>query len=140
MKNEEAMFILNAYRPDGGDAGDATFCAALEQTRTDPVLGRWFAAQQAFDRAMCAKLGEVAPPAGLHEAILAGGKVSAASSVDQSARWRSPVWMALAASVAILLAGALALWPSRAAAATTLADFVLDDAGHGERQDRKSVV
>ncbi len=132
MKNSEAMFILNAYRPNGGDAHDATFCAALDQTRIDPMLGHWFAAQQLFDRAMCAKLGELVPPAGLREAILAGGKISATQPGAHS-WWRQPVWAALAASVAVIFTATVAFWPKTAAAEPTLTDFVINDAFHAER-------
>jgi hypothetical protein len=134
MNNEEAKFILQGYRPDGADAGDATFCAALEQTKRDPVLGEWFARMQAFDGAVAAKLAQIRPPAELRAAILAGGKVTEPAA---SARpwWRHPAWMGAAAGVAMLLAVGVALWPSRAEA---LSQFALTDArentahgGHG---------
>lgn len=125
MNNEEAKFILHAYRPNGADAGDASFHAALEQARLDPAIGKWFAAQQAFDRVMCAKLREVTPPAGLREAILAGGKMSAARSGGWK-RWSLPGWIGLAASVAVLFAVGVAVWPRQAQAAP-LIDFALND-------------
>lgn len=81
MNNEEAKFILQGYRPNGADAGDATFCAAVEQAKRDPALGEWFARQQSFDTAVGAKLAQVAPPSGLRAAILAGGKVDRKSVV-----------------------------------------------------------
>jgi hypothetical protein len=115
MNNEEAKFILQGYRPNGADAGDATFCAALEQAKNDPALGEWFARQQAFDAAMGAKLGQVTPPAGLRAAILAGGRASA-TGAPRRAWWSHPVWMGVAASVAVLLAAGLALWPKQASA------------------------
>ena len=34
MKNQEAKFILGAYRPDGRDAGDPAFTEALAQAET----------------------------------------------------------------------------------------------------------
>ncbi|MBP6507191.1 MAG: hypothetical protein KA257_06465 [Opitutaceae bacterium] len=128
MNNDEAKFILRAYRPGGRDAGDATFAAVLEQARRDPALGAWFAREQAHDTAVAAKVRELAPPAGLREAILAGGRVSAAPK----RRWRQPAWLALAASVAVVL-GVLATWPdSRAEAAPVqLAEFALNDMVHG---------
>lgn len=138
MNNAEAKFILQGYRPNGVDAGDATFGAALEQAGRDPVLGDWFARQQAFDGAVSAKLGEIAPPADLRAAILAGGRVSVVGG-RQTHWWKRPVWMSLAAGLAILAAGAVALWPRSAAA---LDAFVLADAqnsaahgGHGHETD-----
>ncbi|HEY0862668.1 MAG TPA: hypothetical protein VGD97_01065 [Lacunisphaera sp.] len=137
MNNEEAKFILQGYRPNGADAGDAAFRAALEQVQRDPALREWFARQQAFDAAVSAKLDAVPAPAGLREAILAGGRVTAPVQT-QTAWWRAPVWLAAAASVAVIFATMFALWPKQAAAGTALADFVLRDAvadknhgGHG---------
>jgi hypothetical protein len=138
MNNEEAKFILQGYRPNGEDTGDATFGAALEQARQDPGLGEWFARSRTFDTAISAKLNEIPAPAGLREAILAGGRVTV------SDRPRSP-WsgsravLAAAASIALLGAVGLALWPKPAAAGVTLQQFALADArdtsthgGHGE--------
>jgi hypothetical protein len=133
MTNEEAKFVLHAYRANGADAGDPTFAAALEQVRRDPALEKWFAAQQAFDRAMCAKLGGVTPPAGLREAILAGGKVShtAGGAEGRAAPWwRSRGLMALAASLALLGVVGIALWPKEAAAHPALLDFAVQDTLH----------
>lgn len=127
MTNEEAKFVLHAYRANGADAGDATFVAALEQVRRDPALEKWFAAQQAFDRAMCAKLGAVTPPAGLRDAILAGAKVSHAPAQGSATWWRSPRLMALAASLALIATVGIALWPKEAAAQPALLEFALSD-------------
>jgi hypothetical protein len=133
MNNEEAKFILQGYRPNGMDSGDATFSAALEQAKNDPALGEWFAKQQVFDAAISAKLAQIAPPAGLRAAILAGGKVTAPQA--ERAWWSRPAWMGAAAGIAIMLATGVALWPNRAEALT---EFVLQDVrvtatheGHG---------
>lgn len=126
MTNEEAKFILNAYRANGADAGDPAFAAALAQARLDPELGAWLGRLQAFDRAVARKLAEVAPPPDLRGAILAGAKVSADG---RSVAWwrRSPV-LAMAASVALLFAvGLSALWTTnRASASSTLPEFAAD--------------
>ncbi len=131
MNNDEAKFILQGYRPDGADAGDEAFRTALEQVRHDPALRDWFAREQAFDAAVSAKLNEVPAPAGLREAILAGGRVSQADST-QARWWRSPAVLAAAASIALVLGGAAALWPKQAVASTGLAGYVLTDAAHEE--------
>jgi hypothetical protein len=138
MNNEEAKFILSGYRPNGADAGDATFCAAIEQTRHDPALGAWFEFEQKFDRLMTAKLGTVRPPEGLRDAILAGAKVSTPGA--SRAWWRQPVWYAAAASLGLLLAVAsLLLWPARADARElarfAMLDSVHDDQHHGRGDD-----
>jgi hypothetical protein len=131
MSNNEAKFILGAYRANGSDADDATFGPALVQAKTDPALGAWFARAQAHDAAMAAKLREIAPPAGLREAILAGAR---ASRVPKTERHFPTMWLALAASVAVLLTATFALRPTRAAAGTAqLTTFAVDDASHPER-------
>lgn len=147
MNNTEAKFILNAYRPSGRDADDATFCAALEQAKSDPALAAWFAREQAHGAAVASKLREITPPAGLREAILAGGRVSDGSfaakpATAKRAFWNQPVWLAAAAAVAVLLTVSVAFWPKRAAASGALTDFALFDAletqkhgGHGEATD-----
>jgi hypothetical protein len=144
MNNEEAKFILQGYRPNGADAGDTTFVAAVEQAKKDPALGEWFAKQQAFDAAISAKLAEIAPPADLRAAILAGGKVTAAGAATQRAWWNHPVWMGLAACLAIVFATAVALWPKQASA---FGDFIYADAklsathgGHGHETSRLQAV
>ena len=130
MSNHEAKFILGAYRPGGRDADHAMFTAALAQTKVDPALGAWFARAQAHDAALAAKLREIAPPPGLREAILAGARVSRAP--EQTRRFPT-VWLALAASVALLLTVSLALWPKRAGAdPARLTAFALDDTAHGQ--------
>ena len=56
MNNTEAKFILNAYRPNGRDAGDPAMTAALAQAASDPALGAWFAREQTHGHAIAAKL------------------------------------------------------------------------------------
>lgn len=143
MNNAEAKFILQGYRPNGADAGDATFCAALEQARNDPALSQWFARQQDFDAAVSAKLAQVPVPADLRAAILAGGSVTTAGA-PQRAWWNRPAWMAVAAGVTVLLAAGVALWPKQAA---TFSDFALADAklsaihgGHGHENNELQAV
>jgi hypothetical protein len=133
MNNTEAKFILNAYRPGGRDAEDATFRAALEQAKSDPALGAWFAREQAHGSAVAAKLRQIVPPAGLREAILAGGRVSDGSfsakpATTKRAFWSQPVWLAAAAAIAVLLTVSVSLWPKHAAANAALTDFALFDA------------
>lgn len=127
MSNNEAKFLLNAYRPGGADATDPSFASALQQAKADPALGAWFAREQAHAAAVAAKLREMAPPAGLREAILAGGRVTEQATKRAPARWG---WLALAAGIAAVAALGTALWP-RAAAADTLTTFALNDVVHG---------
>jgi hypothetical protein len=130
MDNQEAKFILKAYRPGGADAGNAVFCAALAQAQRDPELRAWFEREQARDKAVATKLKAVPIPAGLRESILAGGKMSTA----HRSWWQQPTWLALAASVAILVSVAVT-WQFRTVRLdlNQLTAQILDDAAHGER-------
>jgi hypothetical protein len=71
MNIEEAKMILSAYRPDGQDAGDPQFQEALELTKQNPDLPRWFAEAQAWDTRVTATLKQIAsPPTELRSALL----------------------------------------------------------------------
>ncbi len=100
MKNEEAKFILGAYRPDGRDASDPALAPALEQAERDPELRAWLEQQRAFDTALTAKLQTIAPPPGLREAILAGARMSAAPA--KRPWWSNTGWLAAAAAFVLL--------------------------------------
>jgi hypothetical protein len=130
MNNREAKFILSAYRPNGVDANDEVFAEALRQAQRDPALSAWLASEQALDEAIIRKFKEIAPPAGLREAILTGGRVSGSRRrfLNQS------TWIGLGAAAAILIVASLAVWPNRASADTrALAEFALRDNTAGDR-------
>ncbi len=131
MNTQQAKFILQGYRSNGADAGDETFREALAQVRHDLGLRDWFAREQAFDGIITAKLGEVQAPAGLREAILAGGRMTAPTASRRS-WWRQPALLAMAASVALIFAVTLVMWPGQAAAGGPLLEFALADAIHSE--------
>lgn len=130
MDNQEAKFILKAYRPNDADANNPAFSEALAQVHRDPELRAWFEGEQARDKAIAQKLKAVQIPAGLRESILAGGKMSTA----HRSWWQQPTWFSLAASVAILLS-VVVLWPLRTKSLdlNQLSAQILDDAAHGER-------
>lgn len=115
VNNQEAKFILSAYRPNGCDADDPFFAEALRQARQDPMMAEWFACQQAFDRAICSELAQTVPPCNLRDAILAGSKISRASRVGHR-RSSSRIWLGLAAGLALIFT-LLGTWNSRADAA-----------------------
>jgi len=129
MDNPEAKFILKAYRPGGADAGNAAFSDALDQAQRDPELRGWFEREQAQDKVIAAKLKSVPIPVGLRESILAGGKMSAA----RRSWWRQPVWLAMAASLAVLLTATMT-WRLRSPRTdwNQLTVQILDDAAHDE--------
>lgn len=108
MTNEEAKFILSAYRPDGDDATDACFAEAIAQAARDPELAEWFKQERRFDSAMSDAFLAVPLPRDLRAKILAGGEVS-----------RPPVWpkrrtaLALAAGI-VFLAALTGVWLKRA--------------------------
>ncbi len=97
MDNQEAKFVLSAYRPGGQDATDPRFSQALEQARRDPMLEHWFRDSIAFDAAIAEKLHAVAVPSDLRNDILAGVRVSRPS------QWASPL-LKLAIAAALLMA------------------------------------
>jgi hypothetical protein len=136
MNNQEAKFILSAYRPNGVDANDEVFAEALRQAERDPALRAWLASEQALDAAMVRKFKEIAAPAGLREAILTGARVSG----ERRRFWNQPLWIGLSAAAAILIVASVAVWPKQASADTkALAEFALKDlagethGGHGRQ-------
>lgn len=117
MTNEQAKFILRAYRPTGQDATDPAFAEALAQAQRDPALRAWFEREQAFDALIEERLKTIAAPSGLREAILAGARASSRTPVR---RYRSLAWMGAAAAVAALLT-VLAWWrPTDSAVTPTI--------------------
>jgi hypothetical protein len=129
MDNQEAKFILQAYRANGADAADPAFKEALAQAQSDPSLKQWFEREQTFDRAVAAKIRAAAVPPSLRAAILAGAR---AGETKRSV-WRQPVWLAAAACIAVMLGGAVLTLRSRSFAITpdTFAAFALEDKLHG---------
>jgi hypothetical protein len=100
MTNDQAKFILSAFRPRGGDSGNPAFADALRMAGDDPALGAWFKASRELDAAVSSKLAAVEPPPELRGAILAGAGVS------RRARRGIPAWgwvagLAAAAAVAV---------------------------------------
>jgi hypothetical protein len=102
MNNQEAKFILGAYRPDGQDAADPAFAQALLQAAHDPELRAWLEQQRRFDTTLTSKLREISPPTGLRDAILAGTRISAAPA--RGPWWTHPAWLTAAAAIVVLAA------------------------------------
>jgi hypothetical protein len=124
MNNQEAKFILGAYRPDGRDASEAMFTEALAQAERDPELRAWFERQRKIDASIAGKLTEVGPPAELKAAILAGAR----ASQPHRRWWANPTWLAAAAALALVAITGLTLRRShRGQSASDLAAFALND-------------
>lgn len=125
MTNDEAKFILSAFRPSGGDADSPAFTGAVRMAGGDPLLGQWFARSRAHDAAVAAKLGQIMPPPGLREAILAGARVSAG---PRSALMRLTWAAGLAAAAALAVVVATMKEPVRPGAlAAPYAGFAIND-------------
>lgn len=124
MKNQEAKFILGAYRANGQDADDPMFAEALSQAQRDPELQGWLHQHQAFDTAVAGKLRDVVPPAELREAILAGARASR----PRSAWWTNRAWLAAAAAVLIIASVSVVTTRSKSAPSLSeLTAFALQD-------------
>jgi len=134
MKNQEAKFILGAYRPDGQDAGDPMFAEALSQAERDPDLRIWFERGRKFDTTVSEKIRTLAPPPELRAAILAGGR----ASQPRLRWWTNPLWMAAAAAVVIIATLSVMVPRSSGPAIADLASFALNDLNqaHGEHVGR----
>jgi hypothetical protein len=130
MSNDEAKFILHAYRSSGRDASDPQFAEALAQTKQDPTLGRWFAREQAYDATIAAKLRAIEPPTHLRESILAGMRAEKPARKTFASAQR----LALAvAAIAILGVFTYVLTRSKSVASDDqLVRSALDDQLHGK--------
>lgn len=138
MSNDEAKFLLNAYRPGGHDAGDPAMTPALAQARSDPALRAWFEREQAHGAAVAAKLRAIAPPAGLRDAILAGARASRVPVEPRSrrSRWQHPAWLAAAAAIVILLSFG-AWWGFAPVGGASLEEFAVNFVDHGFRLQKR---
>lgn len=103
MDSQQAKELLLLHRPGIDREADPDLEAALEQTKRDPELARWFEQHCAVQMAIRSKLKELTPPSGLYERILAGTKPR------KVALWRRPAFLAAAAAIGLLIAVA-SLW------------------------------
>lgn len=99
MDKQEAKMVLQALRPNDLDTTQPAFAEALALVETDPELKAWWEAQQAFDRAVVAKLKQVPIPDDLRASILAGRKIEQFKRLPQFS-----FWLAAAAALAIFCA------------------------------------
>lgn len=70
MDKEQARFILRSFRPDGADATDLDFAAALHLATQDRDLGAWFAEERATDAGFSKALLSIELPETLRNEIL----------------------------------------------------------------------
>lgn len=97
MNQDEAKYILRAYRADGPDAHDPQFRAALELLKHDAELAEWFANEQALDRRIAKKISSFPVPPDLKSQLLAARKV-----IPLPVWWQRPAWRAIAAAIVLL--------------------------------------
>ncbi len=108
MTRRQAQQALLLYRPGTPDALEPEIALALEQVGQDPELARWYEQHCAFQTAMRNKLRQIEVPADLKARILAQPKI-----VPLPVWRRSPVWLAAAAAVVLLVGLAALLLPPR---------------------------
>jgi hypothetical protein len=107
MNNQEAKLILQAYRPNGQDAADPFFAEALEQSRRDPELQKWFAEEMLLNARLQARLETAVPiPPGLKSELLALRK-----TVRPVPWWFQPMKLAAAAVLLVSLGTIFLLLP-----------------------------
>lgn len=134
MTNEEAKFILRAYRLGGQDASDPQFQEALEHLKRDPELARWFSEERKLDSCLQAKFlqASLVPPE-LKANLLALQKI-----IRPVPWWKRRAWIAAAAASIALILSAAALWfsPSNRARFSDFHSYVASvAAGKIERLD-----
>jgi hypothetical protein len=137
MTNNEAKFVLSAYRPNGVDASNPAMADALKQVKSDPTLNAWFVREQAHDAAIATKLREITPPAGLREAIVAGVRAGESNRGGNRSRSYRPVWLAIAAAVAVLL-GSVTWWQVSSVKGRTLDEFAVNFVARGFLLSKRS--
>jgi len=118
MNEQEARLILQACRPGEMDRNDPEIAGALRQLAGTPELARWFAEEQAFDRAISAHLAAIPAPFGLKTRLLAQ---AATPSTSTGSRWL--IGLAGVAALLFLFAQVAAFWRTSAPVADSLAGY-----------------
>jgi|KBSSwiStaDraftv2_1062776.scaffolds.fasta_scaffold92409_3 hypothetical protein len=116
MNRDEAKYILRSFHLNGLDTDDPQFQAALEMIQHDPELREWFSTEQVLDQKLSDAFRAFPVPPALQRELLAARNV-----VPPAAWWRQPVWMSVAASLALL--GVLSVLLSRTAHKRPFAEF-----------------
>ena len=102
MSSEQAKEILALYRPGIDDPAEPEIAEALQLTRQDPELRRWFEQHSAVYAATRQKFQEIPVPGHLLDQILRSPK----RTIEW---WHSPIVWAAAAAIVILIGVAFLL-------------------------------
>jgi hypothetical protein len=117
MDEEQARLILQAYRP-GAEPDDPQTAEALREAARQPELAKWFAEEQAFDRAIAAHLEAVPAPLGLKTRILAH-----AAAPSEPRQWSWAVKLAAVAALLFLAAQIVSLFRASGAASSRVPEY-----------------
>ena len=104
MNSHQAKETLLLYRPGLADPDDPDFSEALELTRRDPELARWFEEHCLLQEALHAKFSQLLVPEGLKEQILSERKVATHPAFSRKA-----LQLGAAAALVMVLAATLLL-------------------------------
>jgi hypothetical protein len=124
MNRDEAKYILRSFHLNGLDTDDPQFQAALEMIQHDPELREWFSTEQVLDQKLSDAFRAFPVPPALQRELLAARNV-----VPPAAWWRQPVWMSVAASLALL--GVLSVLLSRSSIIWTSEPAIWPKSGNG---------
>lgn len=125
MTNDEARFILRAFRADGSDAADPVFADALARADRDPALRAWFEHERAIDRAVSAQLEKAATASRSPAEILARVR----QRRQRQRTWQTAAWLAAAAFAVLLAVSATLRFTGARPDVRQLITFALIDAG-----------
>ena len=79
MKVEEAIQVLEKFRPGRGEVEASQMAEALALAESNRSLKKWFAERQAFDAVMAEEIQTIPVPGDLHEKLLASMPVETRS-------------------------------------------------------------
>ena len=108
MNEKEARALLQAYQPGVDDESDAQIAEALRVVASDPALQAWWQEEQAFDRAVAARLAAVPAPFGLKTRILA--QADEEETAPRRNGWRWAFGGAVAVAALLMLAQVTDFW------------------------------
>lgn len=116
--NPDPRLYLSARRPGGQDDADPAMADALHHADRDPQLAAWAERERQIDAAIAEKLRAVAPPPGLRERIIAGGRFRRRNWFGWLTRpvWRNFHGFEVAAAAAIAMLLAVLIWQRPASA------------------------